>query len=125
MAPAALRVAEATVSSKKADPPGPLGFSELLGYYRYWMLMRKYPDHTIWEYGQRISRFIEWCAERNITRPGQVTTPTMKHYASSLYRRSDDLLTVCSHLVPIADFYNWLSCHNLSGFNPVLESEAI
>jgi len=127
MSQAALQVAEADMVShhlgipEKVAPSGPLSFSELLGYYRYWMRMRRYPEHLVSQYEQRLARFIEWCAERDITRPGQVTTLTLELYAYALYRRPDDLLRVCGQLLPVGDFFTWLSCHNLSAFNPVLE----
>ena len=103
----------------------PCGFPQTLGYYRLWMRSRCYPERMMERFDLYISDFIQWCAGEGIARPIEVSRPVMERYARFLFDNRgpfDAVLPPCSRLVPVSDFFVWLSlCIKAITYNPVIE----
>ena len=79
--------------------------------------MRAYSPRTVQNTGNSLRLFIDWCAERSLGRPGDITRPILERYQRHLFllRKPDGKpLTVRSQhvrLVAIRGFFKWLVAH--------------
>ncbi|NIO79566.1 MAG: site-specific tyrosine recombinase XerC [Candidatus Aminicenantes bacterium] len=110
--------------------------------YLGWMSMRGYSMETIKSYGHGLSHFINWCHERGILRPGDVTRKLMERYQAHLGRvgkkstgakgrgkgkgdKNTGLSTryQCTILCGLRGFFSWLCKNNHILYNPASELE--
>lgn len=74
-----------------------------------------------------LRRFIEWCDERSLDDPRQITKPILERYQQHLYyyRKSDGQpLSMGSQnvmLTPLRSFFKWLTRENYLLYNPASE----
>jgi integrase/recombinase XerD len=109
--------------------------SELDGMGRYaeefftWLLARNYAERTVGNRRQYLGYFIEWCAERGLTKPGEITKPILERYQRYLYHyrkkngRPLSFRSQHSRLVPVRAFFKWLARQNHILYNPASELE--
>ena len=94
-----------------------------------WMRIKGYAESTLETRGKYLAWFARWLEERGITRPQDVTKPTLDCYQRYLYhyRKADgDPLTFSSQgaqIIPIRAFFRWLARSNYILSNPASEME--
>ena len=86
-------------------------------------------EHTVQLRRTHLNRFIRWAAEREVTRPNEVTRPMVERYQKYLfyYRNDQDrrlgFRAQHNHLVSIRGWMKWLAKHNHILYNPAAEIE--
>ena len=120
-------------SDKKKGPVGdlgdPLGFAALKQNYLDWLAERNYSPATIRSRDVYLRYFLQWCDERSLSRPTEVTKPILERYQRYLYtyrKENDQPLTVRSQharIVPVRAFFKWLCRRNHLLYNPASELE--
>jgi len=74
-----------------------------------------------------LTYFIQWCDERNLDHPQDITRPILERYRRYLYhyRKKDgepiSFATQQQRLVPIKAFFKWLTKENYILYNPASE----
>ncbi len=74
-----------------------------------------------------LTYFIQWCDERNLDQPQDITRPILERYRRYLfhYRKKDgepiSFATQQQRLVPIKAFFKWLTQENYILYNPASE----
>jgi integrase/recombinase XerD len=77
----------------------------------------------------RLRRFVNWCTEREITRPSDVTTAVLERYQRSLfhYRKKDGQplrrKTQNLYLIEVRSFFRWLKKQGRLHFDPAADLE--
>ncbi|MFO7904567.1 MAG: phage integrase N-terminal SAM-like domain-containing protein [Pirellulaceae bacterium] len=109
------------------DPTDPDGLSVLLDRHLLWMETHHYAWGTVTLRRQTLTRFIRWCHDRSVTRPGEVTRELLERYQRHLffYRKRDGQplsLSSQSHaLIALRRLFSWLSRERLIARNPAAE----
>jgi len=109
------------------DPTDPDGLSVLLDRHLLWMETHHYAWGTVILRRQTLTRFIRWCHDRSVTRPGEVTRELLERYQRHLffYRKRDGQplsLSSQSHaLTALRRWFSWLSRERLIARNPAAE----
>jgi integrase/recombinase XerD len=107
----------------------PESLAAYVARYRVWLGTRGYSPATIRSRGRLLIRFAEWCAERGLAEPREITKPILERYRRHLYywRKADggplSFRSQAQHLVPIRMFFKWLARENLILSNPASELE--
>ena len=90
------------MSGRPGKQPGPLryagdpetrgGFRPYLIEFTDWMGAMHYSAHTVKNRRIELGYFIDWCEERSITRPDEVTRALLERYRQHVfhYRRKDN-----------------------------------
>jgi len=97
--------------------------------YTQWMISRSYASRTIETQGNIVSKFVEWCHERGILRPQEVTRDILEHYQGQLTRSRKDSGESYSVgylnriLSIIRGFFRWLAKNHHILYNPASELE--
>jgi integrase/recombinase XerD len=97
--------------------------------YVRWMLSQNFVPATIKDYGYSLYKFVEWCQERGIMRPQEVTREILEHYKGQLARYRKDngesysVKQMNKVLSIIKGFFRWLSKENHILYNPASELE--
>ena len=106
------------------------GFAACAERYMEWMRVRNYSERTIETRQKRLRGFIDWCAERNLLQPAQLTKPILERYQRHLFyvrrKRTDRPLsfrTQRSWLQTVQAFFKWLGRQNLLELNPAADLE--
>jgi len=117
--------------SKKQDTPWetsePLGFNCLSIEFFDWMRFRNFSNNTLSLRERNLRFFFQWLAERNLTRPDQVTRLIIERYQRHIYYNNGfrgKLLTVRSQfarLQTIRAFFRWLTRKNYLPSNPAAD----
>jgi integrase/recombinase XerD len=114
---------------ERADPLARLPLTRYMDEHFEWMRVTGYSQDTVRARRIAIRRFIGWCAERGIERPGEVSKAILERYQRSLfyYRREDGrpltLGTQLGCLAPLKTWFKWLARENHIAFNPASELE--
>ncbi|MEO0826897.1 MAG: site-specific tyrosine recombinase XerC [Cyanobacteria bacterium J06642_9] len=109
-----------------ADPQGFICFMER---FLEWMAVRNYSPRTITARRFYLAHFINWCAQRSLLRPPEITKPILERYQRFLYHYRQDNgkpLTFRSqhnYLVAVRAWFKWLSRQNHILYNPASELE--
>jgi integrase/recombinase XerD len=109
------------------DPTDPNGLTALLDRHLLWMETHHYAWGTVTLRRQTLTRFIRWCHERTVTRPGEVTRELLERYQRHLffYRKRDGQrlgISSQSHaLTALRRWFTWLSRERLIAQNPAAE----
>jgi integrase/recombinase XerD len=94
-----------------------------------WMRVRNYSEETIEGRSLTLKYFSQWCEERGITRPQEVTRPVLERYQRYLYHyRSKkgkrlNIQTQNVRLTAVRMFFSWLSRYKHILYNPASELE--
>jgi integrase/recombinase XerD len=111
------------------DMSDPQGFPATVKAFLDALLVRNYSVETIHTWRKQLIPFIEWCAERDLRRPSEVTRPILERYQRHLheYRKPNgEPLRASSQLVrlqAVKRYFHWLTKQNRILFNPASELE--
>ncbi len=120
--PAPLRVA--------GDPELPGGFHGYLVDFIAWTAARQFSAMTVKARRIEVGYFIDWCEERSISRPDEVTRGFLERYRQHIfqYRRKTDGAplshqTHSKRLISVRAFFQWLARQHHLLYNPASELE--
>jgi integrase/recombinase XerD len=91
--------------------------------------MRNYSEYTIKNRRVHIGYFLDWCAERGITEPVEVTRPVLEAYQRYVFhyrkKNGEPLSFTGQHdrLVPLRVWFRWMARHHHILNNPASELE--
>jgi len=111
----------------RSEPLDPNGIAPYLIHHLEWMAIKGYSRDTINRRDTALRRFIQWCDERSLSKPQDITKPILERYQRHLYyyRKSDGkpLTTGTQHslLAPVKTFFKWLAQENHLLYNPASE----
>jgi integrase/recombinase XerD len=120
--PGALRVA--------GDPETTGGFHGYLVEFIAWTAARQYSAMTVKARRIEMGYFIDWCEERSIRRPDEVTRGILERYRQHIfqYRRKTDGAplshqTQSKRLISVRAFFQWMARQHHLLYNPASELE--
>lgn len=120
--PGALRVA--------GDPETVGGFRGYLVEFIAWTAARQFSAMTVKARRIELGYFIDWCEERSIRRPDEVTRAMLERYRQHIfqYRRKTDGAplshqTQAKRLISVRAFFQWLARQHHLLYNPASELE--
>ena len=120
--PAPLRVA--------GDPEVRGGFHGYLIEFIDWTAARQYSAMTVKARRIEVGYFIDWCEERSIVRPDEVTRGILERYRQHIfqYRRKTDGAplshqTQGKRLISVRAFFQWMARQHHLLYNPASELE--
>jgi integrase/recombinase XerD len=120
--PGALRLA--------GDPETPGGFRVYLVDFLAWTAARQYSAMTVKARRIELGYFIDWCEERSIRRPDEVTRGILERYRQHVYtyRRKTDGAplshqTQAKRLISVRALFQWLARQHHLLYNPASELE--
>jgi integrase/recombinase XerD len=120
--PGALRLA--------GDPEQAGGFRAYLVDFLAWTAARQYSAMTVKARRIELGYFIDWCEERSIRRPDEVTRGILERYRQHVYtyRRKTDGAplshqTQAKRLISVRAFFQWLARQHHLLYNPASELE--
>ena len=120
--PAPLRVA--------GDPEAQGGFRGYLVEFIDWTAARQYSGMTVKARRIEVGYFIDWCEERSIVRPDEVTRGILERYRQHIfqYRRKTDGAplshqTQGKRLISVRAFFQWMARQHHLLYNPASELE--
>ncbi len=105
------------------------GLYVLMQEYLSWLRHRNYSEQTIAGRELFLCGLMDWCGQRNLVRPGEITKPILERYQRylSLYRKVDgDALSFRSQynrIVAIRTWFKWLARQDLILTNPASDLE--
>jgi integrase/recombinase XerD len=114
---------------ESSNPNDPQGLWAMMEQFFEWMRIKNFSEKTIEVRKVYLGYFINWCADRGIVRPPEVTKPIIERYQRFMYhyrKRNGDPLSFRSQhgrLVPIRSWFKWLTRNNHILYNPASEVE--
>lgn len=111
------------------DPGDPAGFPVIVVAFETWMRVRGYTGATIEARRRAIVFFVAWLAERNITRPVEVTRVMIERYQRHLFQLRKPngqplaLRSQAARLAPLRALFKWAVRHHIVAVNPAAELE--
>lgn len=112
------------------DPSDPRGFAVLAAAFLDWMRIKNYSERTVGNRETYLRYFIEWCEERGVTQPAEVTKAILERYQRWLYHYRNEKSGLAMsfrsqhvRLVPVRAFFKWAARHNHTLYNPASELE--
>ena len=113
---------------KPVEPPAsPL--AALLEKHLEALLVQNYSQYTVKNRRVHLGFFLEWCANRSLTEPADVTRPVLEQYQRYLFhyrQKNGNPLTFRSQharLVPIRVWFRWMARQRFILHNPASELE--
>ncbi|WP_220487000.1 site-specific tyrosine recombinase XerC [Pseudoalteromonas sp. SR45-1] len=100
--------------------------SHLIRFYE-WCHIQQYTKATIRSWKAVLRQFTQWCLDRGLEQPKQVTYPILTQYQKHLYyyrkKNGDPLSSYSQHarLAPLKTFFSWLTREHYILFNPASE----
>ena len=97
--------------------------------YLDWIEVRNYSPRTVVGFGASLALFVDWCTERGVTRPAEVTRPVLERYQRHLFHRRKPDGTPLSNqtqygrLVPVRGLFRFLVRQNRILSNPASDLE--
>jgi integrase/recombinase XerD len=107
----------------------PQGMYQMMETYLQWMAIKNYSDRTIGSRERYLLWFLEWCGQRELNQPSEITKAILQRYQRHLfhYRKTNgDPLSFHSQynrLVAVRAWFKWLSKENYILYNPASEIE--
>lgn len=123
------RFARHRPGESSGDPKDPHGMWAMMEQFFEWMRVKNYSERTIEVRKVYLGYFINWCADRGIVQPSEVTKPIIERYQRYMYhyrKRNGDPLSFRSQhgrVVPIRAWFKWLTRNNFILYNPASEIE--
>ena len=111
------------------DRNDPAGFPRTVAAFEVWLGVHGYTPSTIESRRRAIVFFVIWLAERNITRPVEVTLTMIERYQRHLFhlrKPNGQPLTLRSQaqrLTPLRAFFKWATRQHICAINPAAELE--
>jgi integrase/recombinase XerD len=115
--------------SRLPASPDPQGLGVWRERYLEWLRTQNYSERTVENREMYLGLFEQWCEERGITRPAEVTKPILERYQRHLYhwRKPDgaplSFRSQYSRLTPVRAYFKWLTRQNVLLYNPASELE--
>jgi len=97
--------------------------------YLEWLLVKNYSPRTVENRESYLAFFIQWCEQRSLLYPQEITKPILERYQRHLFhlRRADGkpltFRSQHSRLVPVRGYFKWLTRQNVLLYNPASELE--
>jgi integrase/recombinase XerD len=97
--------------------------------YLDWIEVRNYSPRTVVGFGASLAVFVDWCTERGVSRPAEVTRPVLERYQRHLFHRRKPDGTPLSNqtqygrLVPVRGLFRFLVRQNRILSNPASDLE--
>src|SRR5687767_12570437 len=116
----------AVTAAEALDPEGLVAWARR---YIEALRVKNYSERTLETRQSYLQIFSRWCADRNITRPTEVTKPILERYQRHLFhfRREDGrpltFQTQHKRLVQVRGYFKWLTRQNVLLWNPASELE--
>ena len=107
----------------------PRGMGRLLEKYLTYLEVHHYSPSTVRTKRTFLALFIQWAADRGLTRPSEITKPILERYQAHLfnYRKTNgDSLTIRSQhtrMSSVRGWFKWLARENHILYNPASEIE--
>jgi integrase/recombinase XerD len=111
------------------DPTDPTSLYTYMLRFWEWMRVKSYSDRTTENREVYLRYFIEWCEERGLSQPQEITKPIIERYQRYLfhYRKKggDPLSTRSQHtrITPVRAYFKWLAKENHTLYNPASDIE--
>jgi len=112
------------------NPNDPESLYNYMQRFLRWQAEKNYSPKTIENREVYLRYFIQWCDERSLSRPQDITKPIIERYQRYLflYRKERDgepLSTRSQHVrvVPIRAWFKWLARQNYILYNPASDIE--
>jgi integrase/recombinase XerD len=112
------------------DPTARGGFRSALIEHIDWMGAMHYSTHSLKNRRIEAGYFIDWCEERSMMRPDEVTRAVLERYRQYLFHVRGtrtgaplSLRTQHRRLAAVKAFFKWLTRHDHLLFNPASELE--
>lgn len=103
------------VRKRKPDPPPASLLAAMMEKHLLDLRVRNYSEYTVKNRRGHIGFFIEWCRDRGLAEPIEVTRPILEHYQRYLFhyrQKNGKPLTFRSHLArlaPIRVWFRWMA----------------
>ena len=126
MAATRLRIEEYPHITNLGDPQG---LYVLLQDYLQWLQARNYSDATVRGRELFLTALLEWCGQRGLHRPGEITKPILERYQRYLfhYRKKDgnplSFNSQYNRIVAIRTWFKWLARQDHIVSNPASDLE--
>ena len=110
-----------------ADTVDPEGLGVWICRFLESLRVRNYAEATVENREDYLAVFFDWCKERSLTRPQQITRPHLQRYQRHLfYYRSPtgkalSFRSQVNLLAPLRAFFKWLTRENVLLYNPASE----
>jgi len=110
-----------------AEDPDSL-YNHMLRYLTHMGVVGQSP-HSVTGSRASLRRFIRWCQERSVMRPGQVDRPLVERYQESLFhhrKQNGEPLTARSQqilLIPVRLWFSWMAKQGHLLYSPAAELE--
>ena len=114
---------------RKPDAPPATPLAALMYEHLESLRIRAYSEHTIRNRLVHIRLFLEWCNQRGLAEPTDITRPVLERYQSYLFhyrKKNGEPLTFRSQhtcLVPLRVWFKWMTRQNYILHNPASEIE--
>jgi integrase/recombinase XerD len=111
------------------DLTDPDGFGRAVRDHLLWLRQRNYSEHTLAGRAFYLRRFLEWCEERSLSRPTEVSRPVLERYRQHLFHRRRENGQALSfrdqyaHLHAVRMFFRWAARQNRVLYNPAADLE--
>ncbi|MGB5817166.1 MAG: site-specific integrase, partial [Thermoanaerobaculia bacterium] len=95
------------------DPSDPRGFEVLIARYLEWISVHNYSPNTVVSARRLLRTFAEWCEERGIVRPADVSRSVVERYQRYIYHYRRDngrplgFKTQMGRLTHVRSFFKW------------------
>lgn len=122
---------EASFSSKPpiGDAHDPESLYSHMRRFLVAMAQKHYSSETVETRERDLRQFLQWCEERGLQRPGEITGTILDRYQRHLfyYRKAngEPLAAATQHLrlVPVGLWFRWMAKQGIIPFNPASELE--
>ena len=111
------------------DPNDPESLYHYMQRFLEWSAIGNYADTTVEKRRECLRAFIQWCDDRGLISPRDITKPILESYQRQLfYHRKANGQPLSSRsqrsrLVPIRAYFKWLARQNYILYNPASELE--
>lgn len=109
------------------DPTDPDSLYAYLLRFSEWQRVKNYSNRTVENRQVYLRYFIEWCEDRGLGRPQEITKPILERYQRYLFhyrKKNGEPLSIRSQHVrftPIRAYFKWLTRENYILYNPASE----
>jgi integrase/recombinase XerD len=117
------------VKKRKPDPSPSSPLAAMMGKHLEDLRVHNYSEYTIKNRKAHIGFFVDWCRDRGLTDPTEITRPILEHYQRYLFhyrQKNGNPLTFRSQLarlVPIRVWFRWMARQRHILNNPASELE--
>jgi len=117
------------VRKRKSAPPPATPLASLLEKHLEDLRLKNYSEYTIKGRRVHIGFFLDWCQERGIAEPAEVTRTVLESYQRNVFhyrkKNGEPLSYTGQHdrIVPLRVWFKWMARHHYILHNPASELE--